>query len=168
MVINTCFCWHFLPPNTHFTFAVLRQWHSYSRASQSISFQHVIESNRVISYTILRCCCSCVSRLGDIFTRSVDEQQSWVFNTNLLIKEIYNFYIEVYLNRKYIFASLVKICVKIWALLLIRVLLFFGPIIDDRLKEKFLKGVLCIHFRVCVPVIQSVNKLQGTTCLDNH
>ena len=30
-----------------------------------------------------------------------------------------------------------------------------GPILDDRLKEKFLKrwkGVLCIHFRVCLTV----------------
>ena len=30
-----------------------------------------------------------------------------------------------------------------------------GPILDDRLKEKILKpwkGVLCIHFRVCLPV----------------
>ena len=34
-----------------------------------------------------------------------------------------------------------------------------GPILDDRLKEKFLKpwkGVLCIHFRVCLSVCVSV------------
>ena len=32
---------------------------------------------------------------------------------------------------------------------------YIGPILDDRLKEKFLKpskGVLCIHFRVCLSV----------------
>ena len=44
-----------------------------------------------------------------------------------------------------------------------------GPILDDKLKEKFLepwKGVLCIHVRAClcvdVPVCMSVNKLHGT------
>ena len=36
---------------------------------------------------------------------------------------------------------------------------FFWPILDDRLKEKFMKpwkGVLCIHFRVCLSVCLSV------------
>ena len=35
----------------------------------------------------------------------------------------------------------------------ISLMIYIGPILDDRLKEKFLKpgkGVLCIHFRVCV------------------
>ena len=45
----------------------------------------------------------------------------------------------------------------------------FGPILDDRLKEKILKpskGVLCIHFRVCLSVCLcvclSVRGLQST------
>ena len=44
----------------------------------------------------------------------------------------------------------------------------FGPILDDRLKEKFLKpwkGVLCIHFRVCVSVCLCVRGLQSTPVL---
>ena len=44
--------------------------------------------------------------------------------------------------------------------------IFFGPIFDDRLKEKFLKpckGVLCIHFRVYV----SVCTILGTEFVHN-
>ena len=36
-----------------------------------------------------------------------------------------------------------------------------GPILDDRLKEKFL-GVLCIHFRVCLCVCLCVIEQQST------
>ena len=44
-------------------------------------------------------------------------------------------------------------------LIVFKIIKNIGPILDDRLKEKFLKpwkGVLCIHFRVCVSVCVSV------------